>query len=113
MGAPFILKSKEKVCDINLPGLLQVETFTNSGQPASGVTIVVTWPPDQRDQFTTGLMLDMGASYADFQMTVGVVYAVRAGENGEAVSDLSIEKCPRSDGSGTFDGGWKVVFVQP
>jgi hypothetical protein len=113
LGAPFTVKSREKVCDAKLPGLLQVEAFTNTGQPASGVTIVVTWPPEKRDQFTTGLMLDFGAGYADFQMTEGIVYAVRAGENGEEAKNLSIEQCRRPDGSGFFNGGWKVTFIQP
>jgi hypothetical protein len=113
LGAPFAVKLKEKVCDINQPGLLQVETLTNTGQPVSGVTLLVSWPPDRHDQFTTGLMVDISPGYADFQMAAGVIYSVRAGENGESADGLAIERCARPDGSGYYDGGWKVTFIQP
>jgi hypothetical protein len=42
-----------------------------------------------------------------------VVYTIQAWDNGEAVSGFSTHDCPLPDGSGPFQGGWKVNFVQP
>ena len=113
LGAPFALKDKQKVCDPALPGQLQIEVLNSSSQPVSGVQIQVTWPPNNRDKFYTGLMLDFGPGYADFQMEPKVSYSVQAGENGTEVSGLSTQECRAPDASGSFQGGWKIRFIQP
>jgi hypothetical protein len=113
LGAPFVLKDKQKVCDPAFPAQLQVEVLNSSSQPVSGTQIRVTWPPNNRDVFYTGLMLDFGPGYADFQMTPKTLYAVQAGEGGEIVANLSTQDCRALDDSASFQGGWKVRFIQP
>ena len=113
LGAPFALKDKQKVCAPALPRQLQIEVLNSSNQPVAGVQIQVTWPPNNRDLFYTGLMLDFGPGYADFQMEPKISYAVQAGENGEIVSGLSTHECRALDDSGSYPGGWKIRFIQP
>ena len=113
LGAPFAYKEKQKVCDASLPALLQVEILNSANQPVAGVQVQVTWPPANVDIFYTGLAPDISPGYADFQMTPKVIYAVQAGQNGETVTGFSTEDCAQPDGSGTFQGGWKIKFVQP
>lgn len=112
-GAPFAFRDKQAVCDPNLPALLQVEVFNSARQALGGVVVRVSWPPAGSDMFFTGLMPDMSPGYADFQMEPRVVYAVSAGENGEVVGGLTTQDCVQTDGSGTYQGGWKVSFAQP
>jgi hypothetical protein len=113
LGAPFAFKDKQKVCDPNLPALLQIEVFNGANQPVSGIQIRATWSPNGSDIFYTGLAPDIGLGYADFQMIPKTIYGVQAGENGETVNGLSTQDCPQPDGSGTFQGGWKIRFAQP
>ena len=113
LGAPFALKDKQKECDPALPGQMQIEVLNSSDQPVAGVQIRVTWPPNNRDQFYTGLMLDFSPGYADFRMEPKVSYSVQAGENGEVVSNLSTQECRALDDSASFQGGWKIRFIQP
>ena len=65
------------------------------------------------DTFYTGLALEINPGYADFQMTPDIVYAVRAGDNGEVVSGLAVQDCSLPEGGGSFLGGVKVIFTQP
>jgi hypothetical protein len=113
LGAPFALKDKQKVCDPNLPAMLQVEVLNSANQPVPGVPVRVSWPPANLDTFFTGLNPESGLGYADFLMTPKILYAVQAGENGESVTGISTQDCAQPDGSGTFQGGWKIKFVQP
>jgi hypothetical protein len=46
-------------------------------------------------------------------MTPKIIYGIQAGENGETVNGLSTQDCPLPDGSGVFQGGWKIRFTQP
>lgn len=111
LGAPFSLKGKKQVCDASLPhGLLQVEVDNAAGKGVAGVTILVTWPDNNQDTFYTGLMSDFGPGYADFGMSPGVTYSVRAGESGQVVPGLSIPTC--GSGNAAYSGGWKVTFGQ-
>ncbi len=112
LGAPFALKDKQKVCDPSQPATLQVEVFDGAGKPVPGVKILVTWPPSGLDTFYTGLTLSVSAGYADFQMTPKTVYALQAGDNGETVAGLTTHDCTQTN-SVTFQGGWKLKFVQP
>ncbi len=110
LGAPFTLKDKKQVCDRSLPGgLLQVQVIDSAGQGIPGVAVHVTWQGGE-DTFYTGLMPEDGPGYADFLMTSKVVYTVRAGEGGGAVSGLSVPVC--GTGSSTYPGGWYIVFKQ-
>ena len=113
LGAPFAFKDKQKVCDPSQPALLQVEAFNSANLPISGVQIRVSWPPANQDTFFTGLSPEIGLGYADFQMSPKTNYAVQVGDNGESVSGIAPVDCVDGDGSGTFQGGWKIKFVQP
>ena len=107
------MKDKQRVCDPALPRQLQIEVLNSSNQPVAGVQIRVTWPPNNRDLFYTGLMLDFGPGYADFLMEPKISYTVQAGENGELVTGLSTQECRALDDSGAYQGGWKIRFIQP
>jgi hypothetical protein len=112
LGAPFAYKEKHEVCDPALPNnLLQVEAVDGSGQPVAGVQIDVTWNGGE-DFFFTGLYPQVSAGYADFAMTPGVDYSVRAGEGGETVNRLSPPSCKNDEGT-PYTGGWFVTFSQP
>jgi hypothetical protein len=101
------------ICDPYAQGMLEVEVTNKAGEPVPGVQIRVTWPPNGLDTFYTGLALDIDPGYADFQMVPNILYTVRAGENGEAVSGLAIQDCTVPGSSETFQGGVKITFTQP
>jgi hypothetical protein len=113
LGPPFALKDKQKICDPTLPNaLLQVEVEDSSGQPLAGVRLDVTWNGGE-DFFFTGLYPKITNGYADFNMSPGVTYSLRAGEGGQTVSGLMAPAdCKNSDGT-TYTGGWMLTFTQP
>jgi hypothetical protein len=111
-GTPFALTSREQVCDPNIiPALLQVEVYDKSNTPVFGVPLTVTWDGGT-NTFYTGLFPQMNEGYADFQMTVDVVYTLQAGVGGEQVSGLQAPQCTKADNT-TYWGGWKLSFTQP
>lgn len=110
-GSPFGLRQQEQVCDPDLiPGLLQVEVQDASGRSVPGVRLTITWPGGQ-DSFATGLYPEIDDGYADFIMTPGTVYSLRAGEAGEVIDGLFIPECSNTDGSAYY-GGVRVVLSQ-
>lgn len=111
-GAPFIVESQELVCnpDIKEP-LIQVLMLDAARQEVPGVELVVNWDGGE-DPFFTGLKPEMGAGYADFSMTPGVVYTLRLRLGGQPVSNLSATECEDASGSRYF-GSWRLVFIQP
>jgi hypothetical protein len=113
LGPPFALKDKQKVCDSSLPqAQLQVEVEDSSGQPVAGVRLDVTWNGGE-DFFFTGLYPHITNGYADFTMSPGVTYSLRAGEGGQTVSGLTAPTdCKNSDGT-AYTGGWMLTFAQP
>lgn len=107
-GAPFMPLESQPVCDLaGAAGRLMVEVQDAAGSPVPGVQIVVAWPGGQ-DVFYTGLNLQVDPGYADFTMSEGVLYSVRAGEGGQAALKISTAGC----GTGVL-GGWRVLFRQP
>ncbi|MDR3576459.1 MAG: hypothetical protein P4L50_21530 [Anaerolineaceae bacterium] len=113
LGPPFALKDKKKVCDPSLPNaLLQVEVEDGSNQPVAGVRLDVTWNGGE-DFFFTGLYPRITNGYADFEMSPGVTYSLRAGEGGQTVSGLTAPTdCKKTDGT-VYTGGWMLTFTQP
>ena len=81
-----------------------------SGDPASGIEVIVTWEGGE-ERFFTGLKPDKGLGYADFTPIPGVGYTLRLGDGGEPVSGLSAVSC-QSAGE-TFWGAWALEFIQP
>jgi hypothetical protein len=111
-GGPFILMSREKLCDQKLPQpLVQVEAKNIFSQPIPGVLVIVTWDQGE-DRFFTGLKPEKGLGYADYTLTPGVVYSLRLVETGQAVPDISAAECHSGSGE-TFWGAWLLGFVQP
>jgi hypothetical protein len=111
-GAPFVLASKNQVCDPALPGpLIQVQVNDAAGQPVAGVEVSVTWNGGE-DSFFTGLKPDVNLGYADYSMTAGTVYTLTLGDGGQPVSGLQSVDCTPSSGP-DFQGGWLLKFTQP
>ena len=93
-AAPFVLLSKEKVCDPNLPApLIQVQTLDADGQPVPGVEIIINWGTSEENHFFTGLKAELGQGYADFTMTPDVVYTLRLAGGGQPIPDLQASEC--------------------
>ncbi len=110
VGAPFVLDSRQEVCDPALPeGLLQVELKDAQGQPVAGVEIIVAWDGGL-DSFYTGLKPAISLGYADFVMTAGVEYSLRPGGNSETIKGLVAPQCPVEGGS--YLGGLRLEFSQ-
>ena len=111
-GAPFELVDSERVCDQALPEpLIQVFAENASGNPASGVEVIVTWTGGE-ERFFTGLKPEKGMGYADFTPLANIIYTLRLGESGEPVDGLTTVTCLNHEG-GTFWGAWVLEFVQP
>lgn len=106
----YFLVEQQTVCDAaEQAGLLQVEVQNSSGEPVPGVQINIAWDGGL-DTFYTGLKPAVGAGYADFQMTTGVIYSLRVG-NGETLNNLYAPECQGENGA-TFTGGVKLLFRQ-
>jgi len=109
-GAPFRLSSHQTICDPALPeGLLQIEVRDGSGKAIAGVEIVITWQGGE-EHFFTGLKPEMGNGYADYQMTPGVLYALRLLPASTLVTDLSAPSC--NDQGTEYWGGLRLIFEQ-
>lgn len=112
LGAPFVIKEKNFICDQKLVGpLLQVLVEDQSGNPLSAVEAIVTWDGGE-DHFFTGLKPELGAGYSDFVMTPGIVYTLRLAEGSEVVLDLTPSECETPTGS-RYWGSWLLRFARP
>lgn len=106
----FDLVSQEKICRPELePALIQVWVVDVHGRPLAGAQVHVEWPGGS-DRFVTGLKPEMGAGYADFEMSEGVTYSLRLGDLGEAVTGIVAEACTNEDGPTA--GSWRLTFEQ-
>lgn len=111
-GAPFTVELFTEVCDANLAGpLIQVYVFDAARQPVPGVEVFVRWDGNE-DRFYTGLKIEIGPGYADFQMEPGVDYSVGLALGDQPVSGLSTRECDTVDGQPVYSS-WEVIFVQP
>ncbi|HWQ84643.1 MAG TPA: hypothetical protein VN363_08760, partial [Anaerolineales bacterium] len=107
-AAPFVLRTTQRICEQNQPGgLIQVIALDAAEAQIAGVEVIVSWDGGE-DHFYTGLQPELGRGYADFDMTEGLVYAVRLAEAGETARELSTFTC-----TGGFPGSWRVTFQQP
>ncbi len=112
-AAPFVLLSKDKVCDPNLKvPLIQVQTLDADGQPVPGVEIIINWGTSEENHFFTGLKAELGQGYADFTMTPDVVYTLRLAGGGQPIPDLQANECEASNGD-RYWGSWLLKFGQP
>lgn len=111
-GAPFVLLSRDLVCDPNLEeALIQVLARDAADQPVPGVEVVVNWESSE-NHFFTGLIPELGLGYADFSMTAGTTYTLRLAEGGEPITGLTPSEC-ESGGGKRYWGSWRLIFSQP
>ncbi len=111
-GSPFVVQDPAFECNPAVPGpLLKVLAEDASGDALPGMEVVVSWDGGE-DHFFTGLKPELGAGYADFLMTPGVVYSLRMAGGGEIVSDLTAAEC-ETPGGARYWGSWVVVFTRP
>jgi hypothetical protein len=73
------------------------------------VEILVAWDGGL-DSFFTGLKPAVSPGYADFVMTAGVEYSLRAGGNSETIKGLVAPQCSTEGGS--YLGGLRLEFSQ-
>ena len=107
-AAPFVLRSTERICEYDSPGsLIQVFALDAAEAQIPGVEVIVTWDGGE-DHFYTGLQLEQGLGYADFDMTEGMIYAVSLANAGETARNLSVFTC-----LGGYPGSWRLTFQQP
>jgi hypothetical protein len=111
LSAPYILKDKAVDCGQNLrPGLLQIWVENAKGIAMPGVNIQINWK-DGEETFFTGLKPELNAGYADYEMTAGVTYSLRVGENGETISGLGTADCA-PEGHPERVGGMILRFTE-
>jgi hypothetical protein len=109
---PFELAAQESVCDENLPeGLLQVITQTAARKQIPGIELIVSWAGGE-EHFFTGFKPELGNGYADFVMTPGVIYILRAADGGTPITDLTPPACLATNGS-TYFGGLLITLQRP
>lgn len=111
-GRPFELGAQENICDEALgEGLLQITVQLTSRRQLPGIELILSWSGGE-EHFFTGLKPELGNGYADFAMTPGLFYTLRAAEGGAVVSALTPPVCPAGNG-GTFFGGTRIVLQRP
>jgi len=109
---PFEIASQDPFCDQSLlPGLLQVIAQYTSKRQIPGIELVISWAGGE-EHFFTGLKPELGNGYADFQMTPGVSYFMRAVEGGTPVIGLTPPVC-KSDSGEDYFGQVLVVLQRP
>lgn len=108
---PFALKSMEQLCDQAYAApLLAVETFDSTGQPVSGVEIIVSWAGGE-EHFFTGLKPELGLGYADFTLAPDQKYSLRLPSGGQPINDLQPVTCNAETGNPW--GAWLLIFTRP
>lgn len=112
-GGPFVLDSRQPVCDSKLSQpLIIIEASNAAGQPVAGVLVIVTLVGGSgEERFYTGLKPEKGLGYADFIPAPGKTYTLRLGEAGELVSNLVALECKDASGD-IFWGALVLRFVQ-
>jgi hypothetical protein len=109
-GLAFKITDRQKICDPNSSGLLQIRVTDASGNPIPGVQIHLAWDGGL-DTFFTGSKPASGAGAAEFQMTAGVSYSLRVGEGEETLNAIRAPECSAANGS-AFTGGLKLDFTR-
>lgn len=98
-------------CDPGIPGLIEVFVVQFNGDGIPGEKVRVRW--DSGDSvFVTGLKLERGESYADFQMANGVGYTIdMPGLSDPIGTPLVSEPCSTEDGTESIRS-YRIVFRQ-
>ena len=106
----FEARSARSHCDATKPGLIEVRVVDYLGRGIPGQRIRVRWG-DQEDIFVSGLKVEMGDAYADFQMDEGIEYAIdMPGASEPLGASLSTGAC--YSGNQRVLKSWRVTFVE-
>lgn len=89
------------------PPEIMVEITDEGGDPVPGVRLTVLWDEGQ-DRFYTGLQPQVSPGYADFEMEVGVDYALQVEDSPLLVIDISSESCRWENG--LYPGSVRLVI---
>ena len=106
----FEARTARSYCDASNPALIEVHTVDYLGRGIPGQRIRVRWG-DKEDIFVSGLKVDRGDSYADFQMDEGIEYAIDMPGAAEPLgASLSTGAC--YSGNRRALKSWRVTFVE-
>lgn len=98
-------------CDTQIPALIEVFVVQFNGDGIAGEKVRVRWE-DNESLFVTGLKLDRGESYADFQMEAGTSYTIdMPGLSDPVDTPLTAESCFTDNGDESLRS-YRVVFRQ-
>ena len=98
-------------CDPALPGIIEVSVVDFGGEGIPGERIRVSWG-DEESIFVSGLKVERGDAYADFQMETGVGYRIEMpGASDLLDASLDAEPCLASGGYESLQS-YRVVFRQ-
>jgi hypothetical protein len=98
-------------CNPQIPALIEVFVVQFNGDGIPGETVRVRWEGDE-SQFVTGLKLERGESYADFQMEEGKGYTIDMPSLSDPVdTPLVAESCFTENGDESLRS-YRVVFRQ-
>jgi len=98
-------------CDPQIPALIEIFVVQFNGDGIPGETVRVRWE-DNDSVFVTGLKLERGESYADFQMEEGIGYIVDMPSLSDPLeTPLVAEECFTENGDESIKS-YRVVFRQ-
>lgn len=98
-------------CDPQISGLIEVFVVQFNGDGIAGETVRVRWEDDD-SLFVTGLKLERGESYADFQMEDGMGYSIDMPSLSDPLgTPLVAEPCFTEGGDESIKS-YRVVFRQ-
>jgi len=110
--APYILKTQDEICSINISEALLMVFVSDASQRAmSGVEIIIAWDGNE-EHFFTGLKPELGSGYADFLMDPNKKYSLRLAEGSTAASNLGVPSCQDDEGN-HYWGSLRLKFEQP
>ena len=106
----FTVLSVRSFCDLARPALIEAHVVDYIGRGIPGQPIHVRWG-NQEDIFFSGLKVERGDSYADFQMEEDIDYAIEmAGARDPSASSLSTGDCYTDNRRGLKS--YRVTFVE-
>jgi hypothetical protein len=98
----------ETVCDVRIPGQIEVIIRNPDGSGVPGLPVEVIWA-EGRQRFFTGLKPERDPGYADFTMTPGQSYQVVIPGRSERTRRLEAGTCTARDGTSARTS-YRVVF---
>lgn len=106
----FEARSARSHCDTAAPALIEARVVDYLGRGIPGQRIRVRWG-EREDVFISGLKVDRGDAYADFQMDEGLEYAIDMPGAAEPLgASLSTGAC--YSGNRRSLKSWRVTFVE-